>query len=159
MSDASVIKQLFATDALDEIVWSSNVDDFANGAGFVDVVVSSQAPALLRSIHKIGLAYWPNGPVLRGVQNYQQGTSVTFERVLVKPGQTLALMASTEFFESLPVRVDVTPAGGGATVEDRRRGQNGSGTNPLAGISDALGAVLGAVIVIGLIYLAASKKG
>lgn len=157
MSDASALRALFASNDVDEIVWRQSVDEVADNADFVDVVVSSPAPAILRSIHKIGLAYWPAGPVVRGVQNYSQGEARTFERVPVKRGGTLVLAASTEYFESLPVRVEVTPAGSGAGRESERR-DNPNTHNPLSDLMKGLGGTLAAVIVIGLIYLAATAK-
>lgn len=149
--DSGRLAQLFATGELDEVVWREPIDNLADGAGFVDVVLSSKAPAILQDIRKVGLTYWPDGPVVRGVQNYQVGQSVTFARVPVKKGATLALAASTSWGDSLPARVDVVPAGKGASTEGERRGQGGKG--PLDELLSGVGIVVGVVVVLALVAL------
>lgn len=149
--DKDRLKVLFASGDLDEIVWREEVAQFANGAAFVDVVVSSPKPALLQDIRKVGLTYWPNGPVVRGVQNYTVGSSVTFAMVPVKAGGQLALAASTNWGDSLPARVDVVPAGSGARTEGERRGQ--SGLSPLEILLRDSGMVLALAVGIAAVYV------
>jgi hypothetical protein len=153
-SDASRLGDLFATRELEEIVWRESVDSLANGADFVDVVLSSPKPAFLQDVRKVGLTYWPDGPVARGVQNYAAGATLTFARVPVKRGGTLALATSVPFgMGSLPVRVDVVPAGSGASVEGQRRDDS---PNPLESLFKGTGVVLGAVVVLALVYVFAT---
>lgn len=156
-SDASRLRELFQTGDLDAIVWTARIDDFADGADFVDVVVSSPKPAFLMDVRKVGLTYWPDGPVARGVQNYTQGTSVTFARVPVKRGATLALASSSPLgMGELPARVDVVPAGRGGGVEGQRRGESGS-----SGLDELLkgaGMVLGVALLLGVVYIIAETK-
>lgn len=149
-NDAAALRQLFATDELSELVWRENIDNLADGAAFVDVVVSSPRPAFLQQVYKVGLTYWPNGPVVRGVQNYTQGTSVTFAKVPVKKGATLAVAASTIWGDSLPARVDVVPSGSGASVE-RERQDNAA--NPLGDVAKSAGTVLGIAALLAIAYL------
>lgn len=152
-SDASGrLAQLFPGGDLDALVWSENIDNFADGADFVDVVVSSQKPAILADVRKVGLTYWPDGPVARGVQNYTAGTSVTFARVPVKRGGTLALASSSPLgMGDLAARVDVVPAGRGASTENDRRGQGGK--SPLEQLSESAGLVLGVAALVAVAYL------
>ena len=150
-NDATQLKQLFATDELSELVWRENIDNLADGAAFVDVVVSSPRPAFLQQIYKVGLTYWPNGPVVRGVQNYTQGTSVTFAKVPVKKGATLAVAASTIWGDSLPARVDVVPSGSGASVERER--QDGQGKDPIENLFQGAGLLLGVAALLAVAYL------
>jgi len=155
-SDKSRLATLFATDGLDELVWREGVDNLADGASFVDVVVSSPKPAFLAATYKLGLAYWPDGPVVRGVQNYAQGSSVTFARVPVKKGGTLALAASTNWGDSLAARVDVVPSGSGAGVERDRQGA--AGKSPLDQFFEGAGVLVGFAVVLGVLYVVAKAE-
>lgn len=154
--DKARLAQLFATSDLDELVWRERVDDVADGRDFVDVVLSSPKPAFLMDTRKVGLTYWPDGPVVRGVQNYTAGAAVTFSRVPVKRGGTLALAASTDWGASLPARVDVVPAGAGAGMEREREDRRPS---PLEDVFRGAGAVAGFVVVLALVYLAVKAEG
>lgn len=157
MSDEARLAQLFATDDLTEIVWSDDLAHYEEGkAASVDVVLSSPKPTILASTYKVGLAYWPNGPVVRGVQNYALGSAVTFRNVPVKPGSQLIIAADRAGFASLPARVDIVANGQGAGVEGDRRGQ--SGGDALGQLLAGIGGVLGAVIVIGLIYIVVKES-
>lgn len=155
-SEKGGIRALFASDSLDEIVWRENIDNLSNGAAFVDVVVSSPKPALLQDIRKVGLTYWPNGPVVRGVQNYTVGTSVTFAAVPVKQGGVLALASETSFGDSLPARVDVVPVGAGSRTEADRRGQSGDGL--LDKLTRDASLVLGIAVIAGILYILVQAK-
>jgi hypothetical protein len=151
--DSGRLAQLFATSDLDEIVWRENVADLVNGVDFVDVVLSTlptMRDRVTSDVYKVGLTYWPDGPVVRGVQNYTHGQTITFKNVPVKKGATLALAASTSWGESLAARVDVVKAGdGGATARDR---QNET-PNPLSDLSTAAGLVLGVAALVALAYI------
>lgn len=153
-ADAPRIQQLFASKDLDELVWRGNVDAFADGASFVDVVVSSEPTVRDRvtaDVYKIGLTYWPDGPVVRGVQNYTHGKTTVFERVMVKPGGVLALAAFTAWDQSaLAVRVDVVPQGQGPGVG---RNRNDDVPNPLADLNTTIGLVLGIAALLAVAYL------
>ncbi len=153
----SQIRSLFASSDLDTVVWQDNVDHFADGAPFVDVVVSSAAPAFLQNTEKLGIAYWPDGPVVRGVQNYTQGQSVTFKSIMVKPGADLFVAMSEGMLDGpIPVRVDVVRAGQGVSIENDRRGQGGkSALEVLLGDTSTLLAV---AVGIGLLYLLVQVK-
>jgi hypothetical protein len=154
-SDSGRLAKLFPGGDLDALVWAENLDNLANGADYVDVVVSSSKPAILADVRKVGLTYWPDGPVARGVQNYTTGTSVTFARVLVRTGGTLALASSSPLgMGDLAARVDVVPVGRGASIENDRRGQ--SGRSPLEQLSEATGTVLG-VAALGLLTTRAGQ--
>lgn len=153
--DEDRLRQLFATEQLDEVAWRDSVDDFANGASMVDVVVSSPKPALLQNVGFIGLTYWPDGPVVRGVQSYTQGTSVTLRNVPVKPGGTLAVAASTNWGDSMPLRVDVVPVGGGASVERERQDKTPA---PWEALLKDTSTLLAVVVGLGLLYLAVKLK-
>jgi len=155
-SDKSRIAELFATDGLDELVWREQVDTIADGHDFVDVVVSSPKPAFLAATYKLGLTYWPDGPVVRGVQNYAQGSSVTFARVPVKKGATLALAASTDWGNSLPARVDVVPSGSGASVERDRQGA--APKSPVEQFFEGAGVLVGFAVVLGVLYVVAKVE-
>ena len=148
----SQLRSLFASSDLDTVVWQDSVDHFADGAPFVDVVVSSTSPAFLQNTEKIALGYWPGGPVVRGVQNYTQGQSITFKSIMVKPGADLIVAMSEGMLDGpIPVRVDVTRAGGGAALENERRGQGGkSALEVLLGDSST---VLAVAVGLGLLYL------
>lgn len=155
-NDSARLKQLFASSDLDELVWREPVDNVADGQAFVDVVLSSPKPAILAATYKVGLTYWPDGPVVRGVQNYAQGSTLTFARVPVKKGATLAVAASS-WPDSLPARVDVVPSGTGASVERERRDQQGD--SPVDQLAKGAGVVLGAVVVLALVYVFAKVEG
>ena len=153
----SQLRALFASSDLDTVVWQDSAEHFAEGAAFVDVVVSSSAPAFMQTTEKIALGYWPGGPVVRGVQNYTQGQSVTFKNIMVKPGADLVVAMSEGMLDGpIPVRVDVTRVGGGTAIENERRGQGGkSALEMLLGDTSTLLAV---AVGIGLLYLLVQVK-
>lgn len=154
MSDAARIQQLFASKDLDELIWQGNVDHFADGAAFVDVVISSEPTVRDRvtaDVYKIGLTYWPDGPVVRGVQNYTHGKTTVMERVLVAKGKTLALAAFTSWNQSpLAVQVDVVPSGKGRDVGHQRENEI---PNPLSDLNTTIGLVLGIAALVAVAYL------
>lgn len=147
--DADKLGVLFATDKLDELVWQDDVSQQFPGATTVDVVVSSPRPAILAATYSIGLTYWPNGPVVRGVQNYAQGSAVTFYDVPVKAGATLALAASKEMGSTLPAHVEVVPRGQGKALAGER--DNSKGT--FGDLNTTLALVIGALILVEVVKL------
>lgn len=146
--EADKIEALFASDKLTELVWQDDVSQQFPGATTVDVVVSSPKPAFLAATYQIGLTYWPNGPVVRGVQNYPQGSTVTFYGVPVKPGAELALAASSIFGDSLPARVEVVRAGSGGAVEQNRADQNAKGGLPFGDLNTTLGLAAALLVLV-----------
>lgn len=156
-AETTRLRELFQTGELDSLVWREGVDTFADGSDFVDVVLSSPKPAILADVRKVGLTYWPDGPVVRGVQNYTTGTSVTFAKVPVKRGGTLALASSSPLgMGELAARVDVVPQGRGSSTENERRGQQGS--SPIEELFKGAGLIIGAAVVLGLLYVFAETK-
>jgi hypothetical protein len=149
------VSELFGED-VDEIVWRERIDDVAPaGAEFVDVVVSSTKPAILKTDRKIALGYWPSGPVVKGVQNYSEGQTLGFYKVPVKPGAELVLVASSSMLEgSLAANVQVTDSGGGSRVVEAKTGQQ---QNPLDQLFGNLG--WGLVAIVGALVLFEVIKG
>jgi hypothetical protein len=144
LGEAANIRSLFKTPDLDEIVWQERIEDVAPpGAASVDVVIKSFRAGITETTRRIGLAWWPNGPVIKGVQNYTQGDTVTFPRVLVKPGGVLALASDSSLWSGhLSPHVIVVPSGEGAAVEAANKP-----TDPLAEGAKSFGQVIGLGLV------------
>ena len=152
-SDTDRIRALFASEDLDELVWSAPVDSLAPAdADVVDVVVRSDFEraqfSTAADTYTIGLAYWPGGPVVRGVQKHAAGSTVNFANVPVKRGGTLALFASKGWTQnSLRPTVFVEPAGGGgAKAKEEEK------TDPVT-----KGLMVGAAIAVVLVVIVILK--
>lgn len=149
------VRKLFGSD-VDDIVWRERIEDVAPpGAAFVDVVVSSMKPAILKTDRKIALGYFPSGPIVKGVQNYSEGQTLGFYRVPVKRGADLVLVSSGGFLDgSLAANVQVTASGGGQGVVDAKGDKS---VNPLDTLFGNLG--LGLAVIVGVIVAIELLKG
>lgn len=154
-ADDDAIRALFGED-VNEIVWRERIDDVApEGAAFVDVVVSSQKGAILKTDRKVALGYFPNGPVVKGIQNYSEGQTLGFYKVPVKPGAELVLVADSDFLHgSLAANVVVTASGGGEGKVNEGNAKQG---NPLDALAGNLGT--GLAVIVGVLVLLELLKG
>lgn len=148
MNDSTAsIHALFASTQVDSVVWQERIDDVAPpGATFVDVVVTSRPATLLRQTWYIGLAYLPGGPVVKGVQRYEDGQSLVFRNVLVKRGAVLALVAEDGVLDQLSVSVSVEPSGTGEAAARQR--------SPDSPVSEVTGLVTALAVLAGLLLAA-----
>ena len=151
--DADKLAALFASTDLSTIAWAETLANVApNGAEFVDVVVTSPKRAFVLAAsdqHYIGLTYWPDGPVVRGVQNYQEGQTLTFRNVPVRRDATLAVaIGAGGTFRDLPtLAVDVRLAGGGPTDSFA------APADPTGDFGKYAGLTVGAVMFLAVLYV------
>lgn len=130
------LEKLFGSQDVTEVVWRASLEQLAQGRSAVDIVVSSNPPAILRTTFNIGLAYYPNGPVIQRVQKYVEGSAITIANVPVLPGQEIVLAADTQWGSSLAPRVEVVPVGQGTALEQKRQPTSLSDSLvPLAGLA------------------------
>lgn len=147
------VQELFGED-VDEVVWRERIEDVApEGAAFVDVVVSSPRPAILKTDRKVALGYFPNGPVVKGVQNYSEGQTLGFYKVPVKPGAELVLVAdSGPLIGSLAANVIVTASGSGeGKVNDGGSKMRGPFDELLGNLGIGLALIVGVIVAIELL--------
>ena len=91
--EQEALKALFYSDKLEDIVYRNSVEGILSASGLpaniqkFDLLVKvRRRPIGLFRDGWIGVAYWPNGPVLRGIQGYTEGETLVFPNVNVIPG-------------------------------------------------------------------------
>lgn len=142
--DEKTAKKVFGeawTPIRSEVVWKANAKDVAQGRSKVDIV--AQTDWAMGSA-RVGLAYWPNGPVI-GTQTVDAGRAVVFTGVPIRDGTLALVMPTTPLLGlsiSQSIRV-VDPGTGQGLVEEGER------LPPWVPV-----AVTGGVITIGLVALA-----
>lgn len=144
------LEATFKTSDLDEVVYRESMTAIApEGATAVDLVVDVAPPAILERSTVIGLAYYPSGLVLKGVQNIKAGERRVFRNVLVKPGEELIVAMGAEEAVSVTVeKAGQTAASGGAATSFAKPGGSG---NPLSDFFSGLGEGTGKVLVVAAI--------
>lgn len=140
----AALQTLFASREVEEVIWQERIDDVAPaGAAVVDVVLTSRPAALLKQSWHVGLAYLPHGPVVKGVQLFQDGQSLVFKNVPIKRGAVLALVGEVGLLGDRPqISVSVEAAGQGAAAAAARS------ENPVTEIS---GLVTGLAVLAGVL--------
>lgn len=147
------VHALFGND-VDVIVWREHIDALVpEGTELFDLVLRSEHNTLVDFNHNIAIGYWPNGPVVKGVQKYSDGQSVSYPRIPVKPGGELVVVADTVLGGTgLALRVSVEPVDTGESKADKTTPKG-----PLADLGGNLGIGLAVIIGLGVLYVAVVK--
>lgn len=147
------VHELFGN-AVDVIVWREHIDALVPpGTTHFDLVLRSEHNTLVDFNHNIAIGYWPNGPVVKGVQQYSDGQSVSYPRIPVKPGGELVVVADTVLGGTgLALRVSVEPVDTGEAKADKTTPKG-----PLADLGGNLGIGLAVLIGLGIVYVMVVK--
>lgn len=116
--DEAKLKKLFAGVPLDNIVWRDRVENLGLRAGQLTFDLRVYAPKRALRIDtdtRIGVAYWPSGPVLKGSQLILEGQTLVFRNLMVKPGAELIVAMEDEW----PVEVSAEDTGYKAPPPDK----------------------------------------
>lgn len=144
------MQELFHTGSLRFIVYREKIENIApKGATEITLAVKirRRTIGLMRDTY-IGVAYWPNGPVIRGVQGATEGETVVFRKVLVKPGAEILVALGDE------IAVEVSAEGADYAPPPV---DEGSPFVPFVGLGVGLGTV--ALVVVGAYLLGEYLKG
>lgn len=94
--EEDILEALFQSDRLEDIVYRNSVENILSASGLPSniakfdlfVKVRRRLWGLWRD-GLIGVTYWPNGPVLQGIQQYTEGETLVFQNVPVIAGGVL----------------------------------------------------------------------
>jgi hypothetical protein len=147
--DEDRLEKLFAGVPLDNIVWREKVSNLGLTAGQLTFDLRVFAPKRALRIDtdsRIGVAYWPSGPVLKGSQLILEGQTIVFRNLLVKAGAEIIVAMEDEW----PVEVSAERTGYIPPPPDTK--PSVELPTPGAGLGVGIGFGLGAALILAGIY-------